>query len=92
MSHEKTPETVRVDCDKTFCSSCPIFNMRLKVAIVATQNLELHEKAAKTASLNADLNEDIYTKQSKACVDRAKPEHMSKLMKAFFGLEHAPLQ
>lgn len=56
--------------------------LRLFLAVVATDNPELHQRDVKTAFLNGDVSEDIFIYQPEGLVDFEYPDHVCKLLKA----------
>lgn len=79
-----------IDYDETFAPVVKHSTLRIFLAIVAVDNLELHQMDVKTAFLNGDLDEDIYMKQPEGFVNEDYPNHVCKLVKALYGLKQAP--
>ena len=57
-----------VDFQDTFSSIVKFNTFKLKLAIVAKLDVELHHMYVKIAFLNGDLSEEIYMKQPKGFV------------------------
>lgn len=81
-----------IDFEETFAPVITFSTLRLMLAIVASENLELFQMDVKTAFLNGDLPEDIYMEQPEGFIDQEKPTHVCKLQKALYGLKQAPRQ
>ena len=62
-------------------------SFRIIMALVAHYDLELHQMAVKTASLNRDLEENIYIAQSKGFVVEGKERIGCRLKKSIYGLK-----
>ena len=80
-----------IDYSETFAPVIKFTTIRLLLA-VALFDLELHQMDVITASLNGDLDEDIYMEQHEGCVDGANPDFVCKLLKAIYGLKQAHRQ
>jgi hypothetical protein len=59
------------------------------VAVATQLDWELHQMDVKTAFLNGDLNEVIYTQQPEGFVDPESPNLVLKLNKSVYGLKQA---
>lgn len=57
------------------------------LAVVAFEDLELHQMDVKTSFLSGDLSEDIYMGQSEALVEQGKLAHVCMLQKTLYGLK-----
>lgn len=79
-----------IDYEEAFSTVVKDSTLRMILAIVAFENLELHQMDVKTVFLNGGLNGDIYMMQPKGFVNKDYPEHVCKLVKALYGLKHAP--
>ena len=78
-----------LDYSETYAPVIKFTTIRLLLALVAHFDLELHQMDVVTAFLNGDLDEDIYMEQPEGCVDKSKPDHVCKLLKAIYGLKQA---
>lgn len=81
-----------IDYHETFVPVVKFSMLRLFLALVAHDDLELHQMDVKTALLNGELNEYIYREQSEGCRDAQHPTDVCKLQKALYGLQQAPCQ
>ena len=52
-------------------------------------NLVIHQMDVKTAFLNGNLEEEIYTKQPEGCVVLGKETNVYRLVKSLYGLKQA---
>lgn len=78
-----------IDYTETFAPVARLSSLRTLLAIVAAEDLELHQMDVKTAFLNGDLTEDIYMKQPKGFVHAGKEDLVCKLNKSLYGLKQA---
>ncbi len=62
--------------------------LRALLAIVAQQDLELHQLDVKTTFLNRELEEEIYMQQPQG-YEQGGPNTMCRLLRALFGLWQA---
>ena len=81
-----------LDYTETFAPVVKFTTIRLLLALVAHFNLELHQMDVVTASLNGDLDEDMYMEQPEGCIDKAQLDSVCKLLKAIYGLKKAHRQ
>jgi hypothetical protein len=63
--------------------------LRMLLAIVTQQELELHQLDVKTTFLNGELKEEIYMQQSQG-YEQGGPNTMCRLLRALYGLRQAP--
>lgn len=78
-----------VDFDEVFAPVSKHTSLRTLLAIVAAENLELHQLDVKTAFLNGELEETIYMKQPQG-YEEGGSNVVCKLNKAIYGLRQAP--
>lgn len=62
----------------------------MSLAILANEDLELHQMDVKMAFLHGELTEDIFMTQPEGYVDQKYPDYFWKLKKALYGLNQAP--
>ena len=78
-----------IDFTETFAPVARMSSLRALVAIVAAEDLELHQMDVKTAFLNGDLTEDIYMEQPPGFVAPNQEHLVCKLNKSLYGLKQA---
>ena len=66
--------------------------IRVLLAIVTYQNLELEQLDVKTAFLHGELEEEIYMTQPDGFQVPGKENHVCKLKKSLYGLKQSPRQ
>lgn len=75
------------DYNETFAPVAKLTTFRVLMALVNHEKLLIHQMDVKTAFLNGDLNEDIYTEQPEGFTIGSK---VCKLNKALYGLKQSP--
>jgi hypothetical protein len=79
-------QTYEVDYNKTFVPIVKFTSIRFILALVAFEDMEIHQMDVKTAFLNCELEEEIYMEQPQGFVHR--DEHLvCKLHKSLYGLK-----
>lgn len=81
-----------IDYNETFSPVSCKDSFRIIMALVAHFDLELHQMDVKTAFLNGDLEENVYTKQPKGFIMEGKEEMGCRLKKSIYGLKQASRQ
>jgi len=82
-------QTYGVDYNETFVPITKLTSIHYIVALVALENMEIHQMDVKTAFLNGELKEEIYTEQPQGFVHQG--EHLvCKLHKSLYGLKQSP--
>lgn len=78
FSHPGFSRTLR---DRLLESICPVekFTNHIFLAIVVTENLEVHQMDIKPTSLNGNLNEDIFLVHPKGFINHECSDHVRKL-------------
>ena len=64
-------------------------SIKLVLAIVAENDMELRQMDFDTPFLNATLAEDVYVEQPDGFVDKSNPHFVCRLIKALYGLKQA---
>ena len=64
--------------------------LRALLGVVAARDLELHQLDVKTASLNGELEEEIYMQQPQE-YEQSGSEMVCRLKHTLYGLRQAPL-
>lgn len=64
-------------------------SIKLVLAIVAENDMELRQMDFDTAFLNATLTEDVYVEQPDGFVSKSNPTFVCRLIKALYGLKQA---
>ena len=67
-------------------------SIRVLLAVVAHQNLELEQLDVKTAFLHGELEEDILMKQPEGFIVQGKEDHVCQLQRSLYGLKQSPRQ
>ncbi|MCO5614827.1 hypothetical protein L7F22_069111 [Adiantum nelumboides] len=63
--------------------------LRMLLALVATEEMELDQMDVITAFLHGDLEEEIYMQQSEGFVQKGKEHLVCKLLKSLYGLKQS---
>ena len=64
--------------------------VRCVIALAASKGWSLHQIDVKNAFSHGDLHEEVYMEQSQGYVYPQYPQNVCKLVKALYGLKHAP--
>ena len=67
-----------------------ITTIRILIALASIHNLVIHQMDVKTAFLNGDLDEEIYTEQPEGFIVKGQEHKVCKLVKSLYGLKQAP--
>ena len=78
-----------MDFSETFSSVSSKDSFRIIMSLVAHYDLELHQMNVRTAFLNGNLNEEIYTKQPEGFQESGREHLVCKLKKSIYGLKQA---
>jgi len=79
-----------VDYNEIFSHVIRHTSIRMLLAIIANQDLELEQLDVKTAFLHGILAEEIYMTQSNGFQVPRKGDHVCKLNKSLYGLKQSP--
>ncbi len=79
-----------VDYGETYAPVVKFTSIRIMLATVAIQDLELHQMDVVTAFLHGDLDKNIYMEVPGGFKDPSRPNLVCKLLKALYGLKQAP--
>ena len=78
-----------IDFREVFSSVVKHFLIRALLALVAMEDLELHQLDVKTTFLHGDLDEEIYMLQPKGFEVIGKENHVCRLEKSLYGLKQS---
>jgi len=67
-------------------------SIRMLLALVALQDLELEQLDVKTAFLHGELEEQIYMQQPEGFIVPGKEDYVCRLKKSLYGLKQSPRQ
>ncbi|MCO5603108.1 hypothetical protein L7F22_057253 [Adiantum nelumboides] len=81
-----------MDFTKTFSLVLRITSFRILIAVAALFGFHLHQMDVRTAFLNGDLHEEIYTEQPASYISVQHPNYVCRLLKALYGLKQSPRQ
>lgn len=81
-----------IDYTEIFSPVVKHTSIRILLAIVALNNLELEQLDVKTAFLHGNLEEQIYMQQPEGFVVEGKEDHVCLLKKSLYGLKQSPRQ
>ena len=81
-----------VDYNEIFSPVVRHTSIRVLLAMVAHQNLELEQLDVKTAFLHGELEEEIYMTQPDGFQVPGKEDYVCKLKKSLYGLKQSPRQ
>ncbi|GKD06916.1 retrovirus-related pol polyprotein from transposon TNT 1-94 [Tanacetum coccineum] len=79
-----------IDFEESFTLVTRIEAIRIFVANAANKNMMIFQMVIKTAFLNGELKEEVYSSQPEGFVDKDNPSHVYKLKKALYDLKQAP--
>jgi len=83
-------QTYGVDYNETFAPIAKFTSIRCILALVALENMEIHQMDVKTAFFNGELEEEIYMEQFQGFVHQGGEHLVCKLHKSLYGLKQSP--
>ena len=78
-----------IDYNEVFAPVAKYSTVRLMLALVAREDLEMLQIDVKAAFLNGELEEEIYMQQPDGYVSRKHPHYVYQLLKAIYGLKQS---
>lgn len=78
-----------IDYKETFAPVVRFTTLRLLLALVASEDLDLFQMDFKTALLSEDLTEDIHMEQPEGCIKKPEQNYVYKLEMTLYGLKQA---
>ncbi|XP_057518411.1 uncharacterized protein LOC130799325 [Amaranthus tricolor] len=81
-----------VDFHEVFSPVVKHSSIRALLALVAMEDLELHQLDVKTAFLHGELEEEIFMKQPEGFEVAGKENHVCRLKRSLYGLKQSPRQ
>ena len=76
-----------VDFNEVFSPVVHDTSIRMLLALVALQDLELEQLDVKTAFLHGELEEQIYMQQPEGFIVPGKEDYVCRLKKSLYGLK-----
>ena len=93
MEHKyQNTQFLPFDYFDTYAPLVRISTIRLLLALASIHNLVIHQINVKTAFLNGDLDEEVYTRQPEGFVVPGQEHKVCKLVKSLYGFKQAPKQ
>eukprot|EP01018_Ginkgo_biloba_P023889 Gb_35456 [translate_table: standard] len=79
-----------IDYREMFAPVAKMNTVQIILTLVAQLNWQLYQMDVKSAFLNGDLSEEVYTEQPPGYVQKGKKDHVCHLKKALYGLKQTP--
>nr|GEU28736.1 retrovirus-related Pol polyprotein from transposon TNT 1-94 [Tanacetum cinerariifolium] len=79
-----------IDYDETYALVARLESISILLAYACALDFKPFQMDVKSAFLNGFINEEVYVAQPLRFIDFKKPNHVSKLKKALYGLKPAP--
>jgi hypothetical protein len=79
-----------IDYEETFAPVARYTSIHTIIALVESMGWQLHQMDVKTAFLNGEIEEEVYTEQLEGFVIHDEKSHVCRLKKAMYGLKQAP--
>jgi len=83
-------QTYGVDYNETFVPIEKFTSIRCILALVALENMEIHQMDMKMTFLNGELEKEIYMEQPQGYVHQGDEHLVCKLHKSLYGLKQSP--
>jgi hypothetical protein len=80
-------QTYRVDYNDTFAPVAKFTSIRCILALVALEDMEIHQMYMKMTVLNGELEKEIYMEQPQGFVQQGGEHLVCKLHKSLYGLK-----
>lgn len=81
-----------IDYEETFDPAVQFTTHSLSLAIVLSENVEIHQVDVKNAFVKGDLSGENFMEEQESVVHGENPDHVCKLLEALYWLEQAPRQ
>jgi hypothetical protein len=78
-----------IDYNETFALVAKMTSICILLALIAIEDLEVHQMDVKTTFLNGDLEEEIYMDQPKGYISEGEEQLVYKLSKTLYGLKQS---
>ena len=79
-----------IDYDETFAYVARLEAIRIVLAFDVHSNFKVYQMDVKNAFMNGELEEEIYVQQPPGFEDPHNIDFVYRLLKALYGLKHAP--
>ena len=79
-----------IDFDETFAPVARMEAIRMFLAYSCFKNFKVYQMDVKSAFLNGELNEEVYSEQPEGFKQPGKENDVWKLKKALYGLKQTP--
>ncbi len=79
-----------MDYNETFAPVAKFTSIPCILALVALEDMEIHQMDVKIAFFNRELEEEIYMEQPQGFVDQGGEHLVCKLHKSMYGLKQSP--
>jgi hypothetical protein len=79
-----------IEFEETFAPVARMEEIHLFLAYACSKNVKVYQMDVKSAFLNGELEEEVYTKQTEGFQLSENTDYVCKLKKALYGLKQAP--
>jgi hypothetical protein len=83
-------QTYIVDYNETFARVAKFTSIHCILALMALEDMEIHQMDVKTTFLNGELEEEIYMEQPQGFVHQGGEHLVCKIHKSLYGLKQSP--